>query len=95
MTHVYLVVEEPEVGYYGECDNHTTLSAHRSEAGADGAVEEWKAAHAGPRGRGGARLRRRGPTGPLVLVRAGRARGASRVAGVGPAPFAARLTRAR
>lgn len=40
MTVVHLVVEEPETGYYGECENHTTLSAHRTEAGAEAAVRE-------------------------------------------------------
>ncbi|MCL4819362.1 MAG: hypothetical protein KJ067_09480 [Vicinamibacteria bacterium] len=50
MDNIYLVVEEPETGYYGECDNHTTLSAHRTEAGAKAAVRRWRASHEGPRG---------------------------------------------
>ncbi len=50
VTVVHLVVEEPETGYYGECENHTTLSAHRTEAGAEAAVREWRASHEGPRG---------------------------------------------
>lgn len=50
MIKVYLVVEEPETGYYADYDNHLTLSAHRTERGAEAAVEEWRASHEGPMG---------------------------------------------
>ena len=50
MASVYLVVEEPESGYYADYDNHLTLSAHRTEVSAQAAVEAWRASHEGPRG---------------------------------------------